>query len=135
VADPRGTHEPKRAQGDAGAVIDPPEIIEAARSQPGMSSGDFNIFEWVAYGVGVVVAGLSAVVVKLWYSAEGKNAKDITILMAINDRLEKEIGEMRRVQLSMTAQNAALENENANLKERVRELEQRLQRYEQGHGA
>jgi hypothetical protein len=66
-------------------VIDPPEIIEAARSQPGMSSGDFNIFE--------------------------------------------------RVQLSMTAQNAALENENANLKERVRELEQRLQRYEQGHGA
>ena len=110
-------------------------IVEAAAHQPGMSSGDFNIFEWSAYAVGVVVATLSAVVVKLWYAAEGKNAKDITILMAINERLEKEIGEMRRVQLSMTAQNAALENENANLKERIRDLEQRLSRYENGHGA
>jgi len=109
------------------------KIVEAAKSQPGMSSGDFDIFEWSAYGVGVVVATLSAIVVKFWYAIEGKNAKDITLLMAINDRLEKEIEEMRRAQSKSDVETALLRQENAVLKEQVHTLEQRLLRYEQSH--
>jgi hypothetical protein len=116
-------------------VIQNQELIEAAKAQPGMSSGDFNIFEWSAYGVGVVVATLSAIVVKFWYAIEGKNAKDITVLMEINGRLEKEIEDMRRAQAKNDVDAALLRQENALLKDRIRELEQRLSRYEQGHGA
>ena len=131
----RGADEPKRAEGNAGSVIQNQELIEAAKSQPGMSSGDFNIFEWSAYGVGVVVATLSAIVVKFWYAIEGKNAKDITLLMEINNRLEKEIEDMRRAQAKSDVEAALLRQENAVLKERIHELEQRLANYERGHGA
>jgi hypothetical protein len=116
-------------------VIQNEKIAEAAGHAPGMSSGDFNIFEWSAYGVGVVVATLSAIVVKFWYAIEGKNAKDITLLMEINNRLEKEIEDMRRAQAKSDVEAALLRQENAVLKERIHELEQRLANYERGHGA
>jgi hypothetical protein len=108
------------------------EIAEAAKNQPGMSSGNFDVFEWSAYGVGVVVATLSAVVVKFWYAIEGKNSKDIAMLVSVNERLEKEIEDMRRVQAKCDVETALLRQENALLKQQINTLEQRLSRYEQG---
>jgi hypothetical protein len=98
-----------------------------------MSGGGFDLQEWSAWGIGIVVTTLAGIVATFWKIIENRNAKDIAMLMAINDRLEKEMGEMRRSQLTMTAENAVLRNENAILKESLHNLEQRLSRYEQGH--
>jgi predicted RNase H-like nuclease (RuvC/YqgF family) len=100
-----------------------------------MSSGGFDPWEWGAWGIGIVVTTLAGIVATFWKIIENRNAKDIAALTLINERLEKEMAEMRRTQLTMTAENATLKAENATLKEMIHNLEQRLQRYEQGHGA
>jgi regulator of replication initiation timing len=55
--------------------------------------------------------------------------------MEINNRLEREIEDMRRAQAKSDVEAALLRQENAVLKERIHELEQRLANYERGHGA
>jgi hypothetical protein len=116
-------------------VIQNERIVEAATHQPGMSSGGFDLGEWLLWGVGIVVTTLAGIVGFFYRSIETRNAKDIATLTVINERLEKEMSEMRRSQLTMTAENATLKAENATLKEMIHNLEQRITRYEQGHGA
>lgn len=110
-------------------------IVEAATNQPGMASGGFDPWEWGAWGIGVVVTTLAGLVGFFYRSIETRNAKDIAALTVINERLEKEMAEMRRSQSTMAIENAILKTENATLKEMIHNLEQRLQRYENGHGA
>ena len=110
-------------------------IAEAAKHQPGMTSGTFDPWEWGAWGIGIVVTTLAGIVATFWKIIENRNAKDIASLMLINDRLEKEMGEMQRSQVALSVENAVLKNENATLKEMLHNLEQRLSRYENGHGA
>jgi hypothetical protein len=52
--------------------------------------------------------------------------------MSVNERLEKEIEDMRRVQAKCDVETALLRQENALLKQQINTLEQRLSRYEQG---
>jgi hypothetical protein len=134
VADPRGTHEPGGAEGDARPVIQNKDLIEAT-TQPGMSSGQFDAWEWGAWGVGIVVTTLAGIVGFFYRAIETRNAKDIQMLTMINERLSKEVEELQRSQMTISIENAVLKQENTTLKAKVESLEQRLYRYEQGHGA
>jgi hypothetical protein len=109
-------------------------IVEAAAHQPGTSAG-FDLQEWALWGVGIVVTTLAGIVGFFYRAIETRNAKDIQTLIAINDRLEKEIAETKRAQAKSDVETALLRQENAVLKERIHELEQRLANYERGHGA
>lgn len=110
-------------------------IVEAATNQPGMSSGGFDLQEWVMWCVGIVVTTLAGLVGFFYRAIETRNARDIQTLMSINDRLEKEIAETKQAQAKSDVETALLRQENADLKRQVHTLEQRLSKYENGHGA
>ena len=130
----RGAHEPKRAEGDARDVMQNKDLIEAS-TQPGMSSGSFDAWEWGAWGIGIVVTTLAGIVGFFYRAIETRNAKDIQALTLMNERLTKEIEELQRSHMTIAIENAVLKQENTTLKAKVQSLEERLFRYEQGHGA
>lgn len=110
-------------------MIENQEVIEAV-SKP--HDGASILWQYIVGGVAIVVGTLSGLVGMFYRSIETRNAKDIAALTALNEKLAREIEDLKKSQSNLMVENAVLKSENQTLRDEVRSLESRLTRYEQG---
>ena len=110
------------------------DLADAAH-QPGMSTGSFDVWEWSAWGIGIVVTTLAGIVAMFWRAIENRNAADIKALKEQCEKLQKELNEVNGKLVVLMVTNQRLESEKAAAVQSASELKMLVDQYRRDHSS